>query len=119
MALRLTEEQLEIRALAREFAAGEIRPFAAAWDAERALDDGIFNKLGELGFLGMRIPEAYGGLALDLTTYCQVLEELANLGWNQRRIRARGSVWRLGEHHWQDQLVVRQWQRSVQLSIGR
>jgi alkylation response protein AidB-like acyl-CoA dehydrogenase len=41
------------------------------------LDPEIFTKLGELGFLGMRIPEAYGGLALDLTTYCQVLEELS------------------------------------------
>jgi alkylation response protein AidB-like acyl-CoA dehydrogenase len=77
MTLRLTEEQLEIRGMAREFALGEIRPHAAEWDARRELDPEIFRKLGELGFLGMRIPEAYGGLALDLTTYCQVLEELS------------------------------------------
>jgi alkylation response protein AidB-like acyl-CoA dehydrogenase len=77
MTLRLTEEQLEIRALAREFASGEIRPHASAWDANRELDPGIFAKMGELGFLGMRIPEAFGGLELDLTTYLLVLEELA------------------------------------------
>jgi alkylation response protein AidB-like acyl-CoA dehydrogenase len=77
MTLRLTEEQLEIRGMARDFALGEIRPNAAGWDARRELDPEIFKKLGELGFLGMRIPEAYGGLALDLTTFCQVLEELS------------------------------------------
>lgn len=77
MTLRLTEEQLEIRALARDFALGEIRPYAAEWDARRALDPEVLTKLGELGFLGMRIPEEYGGLGLDLDTYLLVLEELA------------------------------------------
>jgi len=77
MTLRLTEEQLEIRALAREFSLGEIRPHAPTWDARRALDPGIFEKLGELGFLGMRVPETHGGLGLDLVTYLLVLEELS------------------------------------------
>lgn len=77
MTLRLTEEQLEIRALARDFAQGEIRPHAAQWDARREMDPEIFQKLGELGFLGMRIPERYGGLELDLITYLLVLEELS------------------------------------------
>jgi alkylation response protein AidB-like acyl-CoA dehydrogenase len=72
-----TEEQREIRALAREFAEGEIRPYAAEWDAERALDPRVFSKLGELGFMGMRIPEEYGGLDFDLATYLRVLEEIA------------------------------------------
>jgi alkylation response protein AidB-like acyl-CoA dehydrogenase len=75
--LRLTEEQLEIRALAREFAAGEIRPYAAEWDARRELDPEAFSKLGELGFMGMRAPEAHGGLDLDLATYLLAIEELA------------------------------------------
>jgi alkylation response protein AidB-like acyl-CoA dehydrogenase len=77
MTLRLTREQLEIRALARDFARGEIRPHAAEWDARRAMDPGILSGLGELGFLGMRVPEEYGGLGLDLVTYLLVLEELA------------------------------------------
>ena len=72
-----TPEQLEIRALARAFAEGEIRPHAARWDEERGLDPEIFGKLGELGFLGMRVPERYGGLELDLGTYLLALEELA------------------------------------------
>ena len=77
MTLRLTEEQLEIRALARDFVRGEIRPRAPEWDAARALDPKVFSDLGELGFMGMRIPESHGGLGLDLLTYLSVLEELA------------------------------------------
>ena len=65
MTFRLTEEQLEIRAMARDFARGEIRPFASDWDARRALDPGIFAKLGELGFLGMLVPEEHGGAGLS------------------------------------------------------
>jgi hypothetical protein len=73
----LREEQRELRALARGFAEGEIRPYAPAWDEARELDPVIFSKLGELGFLGMRIPEDWGGLALDLTSYLLILEELS------------------------------------------
>lgn len=72
-----TEEQLDIRDLAREFAAGELRPHTAAWDADAALDDDVFRALAEVGFLGMRVPEEHGGLELDVATYLLVLEELA------------------------------------------
>ena len=72
-----TAERLEIQSLARDFAEGELRPHAAAWDEARAVDDGVFAKLAELGFLGMRVPEAYGGLDFDTPTYLGVLEELA------------------------------------------
>ena len=72
-----TAEQLEIRELAREFAENEIAPHAEAWDAARRIPDELFGKLAELGFLGMRIPETFGGLDLDFPTYLAVLEELA------------------------------------------
>lgn len=73
----LTSEQLEIRALAREFAEREIRPHCREWDLAGAFDPGLIEKLGELGFLGMLIPEAYGGLGLGMPTYLAVLEQLA------------------------------------------
>ncbi len=73
----LTAEQREIRSLAREFAGSEIRPRAAEWDEARALDDGIFSQLAELGFLGMRVPESHGGLGLDPVTYLVAVEELS------------------------------------------
>ncbi|MEJ2539697.1 MAG: acyl-CoA dehydrogenase family protein [Gemmatimonadota bacterium] len=72
-----TAEQLEIRALAREFATREIAPHAEAWDAERRIPEELFRAMGEVGFLGMLVPEEYGGLALDLPTYLLVLEEIA------------------------------------------
>jgi len=73
----LTDEQREIRSLAREFALGEIRPHVESWDARRALPEEIFEKLSELGFLGMLAPEAYGGLGLDNGTYLTALEALS------------------------------------------
>ena len=72
-----TSEQLEIQALARDFAERELRTRTAAWDVERALDDEVFGKLAQTGFMGMLIPEADGGLGFDFTTYLLVLEELA------------------------------------------
>jgi alkylation response protein AidB-like acyl-CoA dehydrogenase len=75
--MRPTPEQLEIQALAREFAEGEIRPRSAAWDEARHLDQEVFSKLGELGFLGMLVPEDQGGLGFDVPTYLLVVEELA------------------------------------------
>jgi alkylation response protein AidB-like acyl-CoA dehydrogenase len=73
----LTEEQLEIQRLAREFALEEIAPHSDEWDREAHFDRGIIARLGELGFLGMLIPEEYGGLALDTCTYLVALEEIA------------------------------------------
>ncbi len=75
--MAMTAEQLEIRAMAREFAAGEIRPHVEAWDAQRALPDQIFGKLAELGFLGLRAPESAGGLELDLVTALLAVEALS------------------------------------------
>lgn len=71
------EERLELQQLARDFAHSELRPHTAAWDEALALDDGVFEKLAELGFLGMLVPEEHGGLGFDLATYLVVLEELA------------------------------------------
>lgn len=73
----LTAEQRELRGLAREFAEGEIRPRAAEWDRAGAFDRAVLDQLAELGFLGMLVPDRYGGLGLDAPTYLVVLEELA------------------------------------------
>jgi alkylation response protein AidB-like acyl-CoA dehydrogenase len=70
-------EQVEIRALARDFAETRLRPRTADWDARRRLDADVFAELAELGFLGMLVPAEHGGLGFDLTTYVAVIEELA------------------------------------------
>jgi alkylation response protein AidB-like acyl-CoA dehydrogenase len=70
-------ERLEIQAMAREFAETELRPRTADWDASRELDEDVFAKLAEQGFLGMLVPEEHNGLGFDYSTYVTVLEELA------------------------------------------
>jgi len=73
----MASERLEIQAMAREFAEAELRPRSADWDARRELDEDVFGKLAEQGFLGMLVPEEHGGLGFDYATYVTVLEELA------------------------------------------
>jgi alkylation response protein AidB-like acyl-CoA dehydrogenase len=73
----LTEEQRGIQQLARDFAHEEIAPHTDAWDRDAVFDRGIITRLGELGFLGMLIPEELGGLGLDTCTYLVALEEIA------------------------------------------
>lgn len=73
----LTEEQREIQRTAREFAAAEIAPHSAAWDRDSYFDRTVIAKMGELGFLGMMLPEEFGGLGLPTTTYLVALEEIA------------------------------------------
>ena len=75
--LQLTSEQREIQQLAREFARSEITPHAAQWDRDAHFEPSLVKKLGDLGFLGMLIPEQYDGLALDTVTYLVALEEIA------------------------------------------
>jgi len=73
----LTEEQRGIQQVARDFAREEIAPHSDAWDRDAVFDRGVISQLGELGFLGMLIPEALGGLGLDTCTYLVALEEIA------------------------------------------
>ncbi|MFF5446604.1 acyl-CoA dehydrogenase family protein [Streptomyces sp. NPDC012888] len=76
MDLELSEEQAAVRQLAREFSDREITPYAAEWDRAERVDRGIVKKLGSLGFLGLTVPEEYGGSGGDHLAYCLVTEEL-------------------------------------------
>ncbi|MBA3891099.1 MAG: acyl-CoA dehydrogenase family protein, partial [Gemmatimonadaceae bacterium] len=73
----LTETQQEIVAAARTFAQQELAPRAAERDRAARFDPETITQLGELGLLGMVIPEEYDGLGLDTLTYLLALEEIA------------------------------------------
>ena len=73
----LSDQQRAVQRLARDFATRELAPNAAAWDKAAKMDPTILGKLGDLGFLGMLLPEAYGGLGLDSLSYLLALEEIA------------------------------------------
>ncbi|MFF4848930.1 acyl-CoA dehydrogenase family protein [Streptomyces sp. NPDC001194] len=76
MNLELSEEQEAVRRLAREFTEREIVPYAAEWDRAESVDRAIVKKLGDLGFLGLTVPEEYGGSGGDHLAYVLVTEEL-------------------------------------------
>jgi alkylation response protein AidB-like acyl-CoA dehydrogenase len=73
----LTDEQREIRDLARRFADEEIAPNAAGWDREHSFPHEVFAHLGELGLMGVCVPEEHGGAGADFLSYVLVLEELS------------------------------------------
>jgi alkylation response protein AidB-like acyl-CoA dehydrogenase len=73
----LATEQRDIQAVAREFAAAEIEPYAAQWDREHHFPRDVFGKLAELGLMGVCVPEEYGGAGADFLSYILVLEEIS------------------------------------------
>jgi len=74
---QLTDDQREIQALARDFARAEIEPNAADWDRAHGFPRELIAKLAELGFMGVCIPDEYGGAGADFLSYILVLEELS------------------------------------------
>jgi alkylation response protein AidB-like acyl-CoA dehydrogenase len=72
-----TPEQRAIRDVARDFATSEVTPHARQIDESAEFDWKLHRRLGELGFLGMTAPEAYGGSGADTLTWCMVVEEIA------------------------------------------
>jgi alkylation response protein AidB-like acyl-CoA dehydrogenase len=75
-----TDEQREITEMVRNFADNEIIPVAEGFDAQDAFPEAIVEQMKELGLFGVTIPEQYGGMGLDLTTYAMIVEELSR-GW--------------------------------------
>lgn len=73
----LTDQQRMIRDMARDFARQELRPNAAAWDAAALLPEAIVTHMGQLGLLGMIVPEQWGGSYTDYTAYALAIEEIA------------------------------------------
>jgi alkylation response protein AidB-like acyl-CoA dehydrogenase len=79
MDLQLTEEQRAIRDLARDFAQKEIAPIAAQIDESGEFPYETANKMGELGLMGIEIPEQYGGAGLDAVSYVLAVEEVSKV----------------------------------------
>jgi alkylation response protein AidB-like acyl-CoA dehydrogenase len=75
--MRLTEEQILLRDTAREVAQKLLAPYAAEWDREARFPKEALAELGKLGFMGMLVPEEYGGAGADHVGYALALEEIA------------------------------------------
>jgi len=77
MDFELSPEQREIQALTRDFVRAEVEPYAADWDREHHFPRDVFANLGEIGLMGVCVPEEYGGAGADFVSYVLVLEELS------------------------------------------
>ena len=75
--LELTEDQRLIRDMARQFAQAELVPRAAEWDKSGWIDSSVIQQMGELGLLGMVVPEEWGGSYVDYVAYALAVEEVS------------------------------------------
>jgi len=75
--MTLSEQQIQIRDMARDFARERLMPGAAERDVSHAFPKDELREMGELGFLGMLVPEAYGGSETGTVAYAVALEEIA------------------------------------------
>jgi len=73
---QLSDEQQAIRDMERDFARKEIAPKAAQWDEDQHFPRDLFSKLGELGLLGVVVPDEFGGAGLGYVEYVAILEEV-------------------------------------------
>ncbi len=89
MNFALTEEQKAIQEMARSFAREQILPYARQWDIDGHFPRELLNEMGKLGFLGVPIPERYGGAELDFISEALVFEEI---GYADSSVRTTLSV---------------------------
>ncbi len=75
--LEFTEEQRMVRDMARDFARAELAPRAAGFDRQGWIDDAVVRHMGELGLLGMVVPEDQGGSFTDYSAYALAVEEIS------------------------------------------
>jgi len=79
MDFNLSEREIEVRKLARDFANNEIAPVIAKYDESEEFPMEIAEKMGELGFLGIIFPEEYGGAGFTTTEYALIIEEISKI----------------------------------------
>ncbi|MFL5393196.1 MAG: acyl-CoA dehydrogenase family protein [Myxococcales bacterium] len=72
-----TESQRKLVAMVRDFCIREVKPHAQQWDKDERFPREVVSQLGELGLLGMAVPEELGGSALDTVSIAMVVEEIA------------------------------------------
>ncbi|QIB51163.1 acyl-CoA dehydrogenase family protein [Pseudomonas sp. OIL-1] len=75
--IELNEDQRMVRDMARQFAQSELAPRAAEWDKAGWIDDAVVRQMGELGLLGMVVPEEWGGSYTDYAAYALAVEEIS------------------------------------------
>ncbi len=78
--LFFNEEHELFRASIQDFLKQEVIPYTNDWEAKGQIDRSVMKKMGEMGFLGLDTPEAYGGMGTDFMYTCVLLEEIGKSG---------------------------------------
>src|ERR1700687_6172397 len=76
---QLTEEQLQLQSMVRDFAAREIAPHVHEWDEDSHIPLETVKQLGRLGLMGCIFPDEYGGSGLGYIEYVLAIEELSRV----------------------------------------
>lgn len=79
MNFEFSETQLMVAEAAKNFAQQYIKPYVMEWDEAQAFPTDVFKKAGELGFMGVIIPELYGGSGLGYHEYISIIEEVSKV----------------------------------------
>ncbi len=79
MQFELNDDQKMLQGAVRDFARAEILPHVMEWDEAQTFPVDLFKKLGEQGFLGVVIPEAYGGAGMSYQDYVIIVEEISKV----------------------------------------
>lgn len=75
--LEFSEEQIMVRDMARDFAKNELAPHSESWDKVGWIDDAVIAQMGDLGLMGMVVPEEWGGANVDYISYALAVEEIS------------------------------------------
>lgn len=79
MNFETTENEKMIAQMVRDFAEKEIRPYVMEWDESQIFPREVFTKMGELGLMGVLVPQEYGGSGMGYNEYIKVIEEVAKV----------------------------------------
>ena len=99
--MQFNENQKMIRRMARDFAGSKLAPIAAKIDETAEFPEATVKEMGALGFMGLVVPEEFGGVGADITSYALVVEEVSRVcGSHGLTLAAQGltsveEVWRV------------------------
>ncbi|HKX32858.1 MAG TPA: acyl-CoA dehydrogenase family protein [Blastocatellia bacterium] len=79
MQFDLTEEQIQVKRMTRQFAETEIKPHVMEWDETQYFPRELFSKMAGLGLMGVIVPDEYGGAGMGYIEYATIIEELARV----------------------------------------
>ena len=112
MDFKLTDEQIQVRDMVREFAESEVAPYIQEWEAKGEFHPEILRKMGELGILGLPIPERYGGGGFDYVSLALACEELERVDTFLRVIMSvHVGLNSMAMHQWATEEQKQRWLR--------